>query len=386
MNALTDKHRAWLALSRVPGLGRADAIRMAAGMGGALAVVEAPDAELRRAGLSGNQIAALRRPDEEALANDAAWLAGDGHALLTADEPDYPALLLRIPDPPPVLYVQGDPAALWTPQLAVVGSRNPTAGGRDNARDFCRYLARSGLTITSGLAAGVDGEAHSAALEAGGTSVAVAGTGLDRVYPARHRELAHRIAAHGALVSEFPPGTGVRREHFPSRNRIISGLSLGVLVVEAAVHSGSLITARHAVDQGREVFAIPGSIHNPLARGCHRLIRQGAKLVETAADIVEELAPMARELGGQLNSLLEAARAPADADNVDAEDPTAGLDPEQQKVLEAIGYDPTSVDRVAERTGLTPESVSSMLLIMEMRGLVAASGGGLYSRIREDHE
>lgn len=386
MNSLTDKHRAWLALSRLPELGRADAIRMASRMGSASALVEAPDAELRRAGLSNKQIAALRRPDEEALARDAAWLAEDGHELLSAADPDYPALLLRIPDPPPVLYVQGDPAALWTPQLAVVGSRNPTPGGRDNARDFCRYLARSGMTITSGLAAGVDGEAHAAALDAGGMSVAVAGTGLDRVYPARHRELAHRIAAQGALVSEFPPGTGARREHFPSRNRIISGLSLGVLVVEAAVHSGSLITARHAVEQGREVFAIPGSIHNPLARGCHRLIRQGAKLVETAADIVDELAPMARELGGQLGRLLGAAHTPADPDSSDTKEPGAGLDPEEQKVLEALGYDPTSVDRVAERTGLTPESVSSMLLIMEMRGLVAASGGGLYSRIREEHE
>jgi DNA processing protein len=346
-------------------------------------VIEATDGDLRRAGLNGSQVTALRRTDRDALEADAAWLAGEGHGLLTAADEDYPALLLRIPDPPPVLYVQGDPAALWTPQLAVVGSRNPTAGGRDNAREFCRYLARSGLTITSGLAAGVDGEAHAAALEAGGVSVAVAGTGLDRVYPARHREMAHRIAARGGLVSEFTPGTGVRRERFPSRNRIISGLSLGVLVVEAAVHSGSLITARHAVEQGREVFAIPGSIHNPMARGCHRLIRQGAKLVETAADVVEDLAPMARELGGELHRLLGAgqtSRGPASGD------PGADLDPEEQKVLEAIGYDPTSVDRVAERTGLTPESVSSMLLIMEMRGLVAASGGGLYSRTHEESE
>lgn len=378
MTELTDKQRAWLALSRVPGLGHAEAIRMASRAGGAQALAGAPGAELRRAGLKEDQVRALHRPDAKALERDAAWLAGDGHALLAADDEDYPALLLRIPDPPPVLWVQGDPAALWTPQLAVVGSRNPTPGGRDNAREFCRHLARSGLTVTSGLAAGVDGEAHAAALAGGGVTVAVAGTGLDRVYPARHRELAHRIGDSGALVSEFPPGTGVRREHFPSRNRIISGLSLGVLVVEAGVRSGSLITARHGVEQGREVFAIPGSIHNPLARGCHRLIRQGAKLVETAADIVEELAPMARELGGHLDRLL-AAPASTGGSGHDA-DAREGLDPEEQKVLEAIGYDPTSVDTVVERTGLTPESVSSMLLIMEMRGLVTASGGGLYSR------
>lgn len=380
MTPLTDNQRAWLALARVPGLGNADVIRITARLGNAQAVVEATDGGLRRAGLNGSQVTALRRPDRDALEADAAWLAGEGHGLLTADDEDYPALLLRIPDPPPVLYVQGDPAALWSPQLAVVGSRNPTAGGRDNAREFCRYLARSGLTITSGLAAGVDGEAHAAALDAGGTTVAVAGTGLDRVYPARHRQLAHRIAARGALVSEFPPGTGARREHFPSRNRIISGLSLGVLVVEAGVHSGSLITARQAVEQGREVFAIPGSIHNPMARGCHRLIRQGAKLVETAADIVEELAPMARELGEHLDRLLDAPGSPGEEG--DGNRDRVALDPDEKKVLEAIGYDPTSVDRVVQRTGLTPESVSSMLLIMEMRGLVAASGGGHYNRIK----
>lgn len=377
MHSLTDNQKAWLALSRVPGLGCPDAISMASRAGGAAALIGAPDAELRRAGLTDSQLKALRRPDPDTLAADEAWLAGDGHGLLTAGDEDYPALLLRIPDPPPVLYVQGDPAALWTPQLAVVGSRNPTPGGRDNARDFCRYLARSGLTITSGLAAGVDGEAHGAALEGGGTTIAVAGTGLDRVYPARHRDLAHRIAAQCALVSELPPGTGARRAHFPSRNRIISGLSLGVLVIEAGVHSGSLITARHAVEQGREVFAIPGSIHNPMARGCHRLIRQGAKLVETAADIVEELAPMARELGEHLNRLLDSPRSRGTGD---AARDRAPLDPEEKKVLEAVGYDPTSVDRVVQRTGLTPESVSSMLLIMEMRGLVSACGGGLYSR------
>lgn len=377
MSALSENQSAWLALSRVPGLGRAECIHLARRFGGAARVAGATGSELARAGLTEAQVAALHRPDPAALDADAAWLEGEGHGLLTAGDEDYPALLLRIPDPPPVLYIHGDSGALWAPQLAVVGSRNPTPGGRDNAREFCRYLARSGITITSGLAAGVDGEAHAAALAGGGTTVAVAGTGLDRVYPARHRELAHRIVANGAIVSELPPGAGARREHFPSRNRIISGLSLGVLVVEAGIKSGSLITARHAVDQGREVFAIPGSIHNPLARGCHRLIRQGAKLVETAADIVEELAPMARELGAHIDRLLQPA-APAAAD--DAAGPA--VDPDEKKVLDALGYDPTSIDRVVERTGLTPESVSSMLLIMEMRGLVAASGGGLYSRIK----
>lgn len=378
MSDLTDRQRAWLALAGVSGLGHARRVELARAFGGAAALAGASPGELRRAGLDDGQIRALQAPDGAALERDAAWLARAGNHLLTPEDDDYPALLKRIPDPPPVLYVHGDPAALWTPQLAVVGSRNPTPGGRDNARDFCGHLARAGLAITSGLALGVDGEAHRAALDAGGLTVAVAGTGLERVYPARHRDLAHRIGERGALVSELPPDAGARRSHFPSRNRIISGLSLGVLVVEAGVRSGSLITARHATEQGREVFAIPGSIHNPLARGCHRMIREGAKLVETAADIQEELAPVARELGRAIDRRLAPAEPSAGAGETDAD-----LDEEERMVLEALGYDPTPVDKVVERTGLTPESVSSMLLTMELRGLVAASGGGNYCRRSE---
>jgi len=294
-----------------------------------------------------------------------AWLEETDNRLLTFTDRFYPPLLREISGPPPLLFVRGDPAVLAFPQIAVVGSRNPTRGGADNARAFSDSLARSGLTITSGLALGIDACAHEAALAAGGTTIAVAATGLDRVYPAAHRELAHAIAAHGALVSEFPLGTPPKREHFPRRNRLISGLALGVLVVEAAVKSGSLITARYAGDQGREVFAIPGSIHSPLARGCHALIRQGAKLVETAQDILEELGALA-----QFSS------APA----VDNASPAAPDDPALARLLELMGHDPVDMDTLIAHSGLTAGAVSSMLLLMELRGLVEARPGGKYQR------
>jgi len=213
--------------------------------------------------------------------------------ILTLHDPAYPALLKEIADPPPLLFVRGDPAVLSRPQLGIVGSRNPTPGGRSLAEDFARSLSRCGLVVTSGMALGIDAAGHRGALRGGGTTLAVAGTGPDRIYPARHRDLARAIVEQGAIISEFAPGTPALPSNFPRRNRIISGLSLGVLVVEAACRSGSLITARLAAEQGREVFALPGSIHNPLARGCHHLIRQGAKLVEDIEDIVEELGPLA---------------------------------------------------------------------------------------------
>jgi DNA processing protein len=251
----------------------------------------------------------------------------------------------------------------------MVGSRNPTTGGERTARDFARHLAGCGLAITSGLAVGVDAAAHQGALEAGGITLAVTGTGLDRVYPARHRELAHRIAERGALVSEFPPGTPPLAGNFPRRNRIISGLSVGTLVVEAALKSGSLITARLAVEQGREVFAIPGSIHNPLARGCHALIRQGAKLVETADDIAEELAAL---LGGlSLEPVVDAGHADEGCHSLE--------DPEYQRLLQAMGHDPVSVDQLVARTGFTAETVSSMLLLLELQGHVSSSPGGFFT-------
>jgi DNA processing protein len=311
-----------------------------------------PDEKARRVQAASDAPA----PDDES-----AWLAQPNNHLVTWLDADYPPLLREIADPPATLFVSGDRSCLCRPQLAIVGSRNPTAGGVQNARAFAAHLADVGYTITSGLALGVDAAAHRGALEAGGTTIAVTGNGLDRVYPRQHHALAHEIVARGALVSEFAPGTPPRREHFPQRNRLISGMSQGVLVVEAAVKSGSLITARLAAEQGREVFAIPGSIHSPLARGCHRLIRQGAKLVETAQDILEELQPFAvAEPRG--NGTVTASGGPMD------------------QLLPHLGYDPVDVDTLVDRSGLTADAVSSMLLSMELRGLVEAQPGGRYLR------
>jgi DNA processing protein len=310
--------------------------------------------------------AVLAGPDAGQFEAERRWLDDPDNHLLAVTDPAYPPLLREIPDPPPLLFVRGDPAALRAAQLAVVGSRNPSRGGCDNAHAFSEHLTRAGLAITSGLALGIDACAHQAALDAGGKTVAVAATGLDRVYPAAHRELAHRIAAQGALVSEFGLGTPPRREHFPRRNRLISGLSLGVLVVEAALQSGSLITARLAAEQGREVFAIPGSIHSPLSRGCHALIRQGAKLVETAQDVLEELGALAQFVA----TPAAAAQSP----------PGAPPDPAQQALLDLIGHDPVDIDTLIVRSGLTAGALSSMLLHMELRGLIEARPGGRVQR------
>lgn len=298
----------------------------------------------------------------------------------------YPALLRDLSSPPAALFVRGDPDALWQPQLAVIGSRNPTAGGRENARDFAGELSRRGLAVTSGMADGIDSEAHLAALDAGGLTVAVLGTGTDRVYPPSGRQLAERIAGQGALVSEFPPGTDAKREHFPSRNRIISGLSLGVLVVEAGLRSGTLITARLAGEQGREIFALPGSIHNPMSKGCHRLIREGARLVESVSEIMEEVASMAGRLAVDLaRSAGEPALDPRGArpkleSSSGTEKPPWETDPEYRRLWDCLGHDPRPVDAIIEESGLTAKSVSAMLLLLELRGMVEAHAGGAYSR------
>jgi DNA processing protein len=296
----------------------------------------------------------------------AEWLAQPGHSLVRRGDEDYPELLAQIPNPPEQLWVNGDPAALHLPAIAIVGSRNPTRGGLGNAFDFARHLASAGFCIVSGLAQGIDAAAHRGALAAGARTVAFLGHGIDRVYPAVNRELAHEIAAHGALASEFPLGTPPRPERFPQRNRLISGLAFGTLVVEAARRSGSLITARLASEQGREVFALPGSIHNPLSRGCHSLIRQGAKLVETADDIVCELAPLA---GHVLESTGEAAA---------AHRPVATADADYVKLKKQLGFDPVGIDAIVENSGLTIDQVSSMLLILELEGEVEALSGGRY--------
>lgn len=320
---------------------------------------------LRGLGLSDAAVAYIRQPNWQVVDADLDWLAGEGCHVLTLDDTIYPAQLKQIHDPPPILFVRGDPTVLSLPQLAIVGSRNPSPPGEQIALNFAAALSRAGLTITSGMALGIDAASHRGALAGGGITVAVAGTGLDRVYPARHRQLAHDIAVQGALVSELPLGTPVLPSHFPRRNRIISGLSRGVLVVEAAAQSGSLITARLGVEQGREVFAIPGSINNPLAKGCNALIRQGAKLVETVADVLEEL------FGGAVSDLSA------------AQPVTTILEPSEEHLhlLKFVAYEPTTVDTLVAASGETPEAVASTLLLLELAGHVASAAGGCYYRL-----
>jgi len=371
----------WLALILTPRLGTRRFAEMRQYFGSDTGWIDASDKALGKAGLDSKQIKALREPDQHSMQQCLHWLEAEDHWLISIDDDYYPPLLRDIADPPPAVFVAGQPECLLQPQLAIVGSRNATAGGLDHARSFASTLARGGLVITSGLAAGVDGQAHSACLDAGGKTIAVAGTGLDRVYPARHRDLAHRIVRQGAMVSTFRPGTEPRPGHFPARNRLISGMTLGTLVVEAGQRSGSLITARLASEQGREVFAIPGSVHNPLARGCHRLIREGAKLVETADEVLEELRPLASQLGQALAERLGAngGETPDHAGTTSL----ATLDEDQRRVLEAIGYDPVPIDEIIGRTQLTAATVSSILLMLELEGFAAAHTGGRYSRTHQ---
>jgi len=298
---------------------------------------------------------------------DDEWLQISGNHIIARGDENFPELLEQISSPPARLYIKGDPGLLHMPALAIVGSRNPTQAGARNAFEFARHLGAAGFCIVSGLAEGIDTAAHRGALDAGAATVAFLGHGIDRVYPAANRDLAHEIAANGALVSEFPLGTHPHKTLFPQRNRLISGVSLGTLVVEAARRSGSLITARYAGDQGREVFALPGSIHNPLARGCHKLIRQGAKLVETAEDIVNELAPLSSHL---LQNSLESTT----NDDLPVHD-----DDEYKQLRKYISHDPISIDELAEDSGLTIDQVSSMLLILELQGEVESLSGGRYS-------
>ncbi|MEZ0472403.1 DNA-processing protein DprA [Luteimonas salinilitoris] len=342
------------------------------------AALDAGTRAWRTAGLDDKQIRALEAtPAGDPCARD--WLAQPGHHLLGWHDPDYPPLLRAVQNPPPALFVAGDPALLWHPAVAVVGSRSPSAGGRDNARDFARAIAESGLAVTSGLALGIDAAAHAAALAAGGLTVAVLGSGIDRPYPRSNAALHARIAEAGAVVSEHPPGTGALREHFPARNRIIAGLSLGTLVIEAAQRSGALITARQASEAGRDVFAVPGSIHNPMARGCHRLIRDGAALVERADEVIAALAPLAAELGQALRRRLAAPNSPSEAPSGALPDMPGSDDPDYHRLWLALGHDPTGMDQLVERTGLTTAQLSSMLLVMELEGRVVAEHGR-YSR------
>jgi DNA processing protein len=323
-------------------------------------------------------LATLASPDEPTSRRWQEWLARPDRALITFGSRDYPVRLAQLPDAPLALWVEGrERALLSAPQLAIVGSRSPTTDGSRTAEDFARYLSQRGLTITSGLATGIDGASHRGAVAMLGSTVAVLGSGLDIIFPRVHARLAADIAERGLLVSEYAPGVAPHKLFFPRRNRIIAGLSLGTLVVEATRRSGSLITARLAMDQGREVFAIPGSIHNPLARGCHHLIRQGAKLVEEAADILVELAPLLREEGIALASIESM---PATPD----ETPLTS-DPSYKNLLNMLGFSPTPIADLSARANLTTAEVSSMLLLLELEGLVEALPGGRYSRLGKNN-
>jgi DNA processing protein len=384
MSAVSGDREAWLRLALAEDVGPGTLARLDPDPERWPLWLDAGRAELRHRGLTSAQVEALVARDEARLDASRRWLDQPGHALVARIDDDYPPLLRRIADAPVALFVNGDPEWLVYPQIAIVGSRSATANGLAIADQFAGELAAAGLVVTSGLALGIDGAAHAAALNAGGATLAVAGTGPDRVYPARHRDLARRIVDNGAVVSSFAPGIGPRAGHFPARNRIISGMSAGVLVIEAGARSGSLITARLAGEQGRDVFAVPGSIRNPLARGCHRLIREGARLVESAGDVLAELEPMITELAGALRGQLESAR------GTGGERPEAGDDeaddPDVTALLAAMGHDPVSVDELIARTNLTTQAVSSMLLQLELEGRVAALGGGRYSRTGRNRE
>jgi len=351
------ERRAWLGLALTEGLGGQTYRALLAAFGGPEQIYAASGSALKPYLTQAVVRRVAAGVDDTAIAAALRWLDAPGNQLVTLADSDYPPRLLEIPDPPPLLYLKGRRELLGAPMLAIVGSRNATPQGAANAEAFANALAHAGLTIVSGLALGIDAAAHRGGLAGAAGSLAVVGTGLDIVYPAHNKALAHQLAEEGALVSEFPIGTPSIAANFPRRNRIISGISLGCLVVEAALQSGSLITARLAAEQGREVFAIPGSIHSPVARGCHALIKQGAKLVESAQDVLDEL---------HWHGAAPATLGPATDD-----------DP----LLAALGFEPVSMDVLAERCGLTPDRLSAMLLQRELQGSVATLPGGFYQRI-----
>ena len=357
----------WLQLSLTPGLGPATLRKLLQQFGLPQAVLARKRSELASIAPAAALAALDSEPVAKAVARALAWAAEAGHAVITLADETYPRLLLEIADPPPLLYARGRAELLQRSALAVVGSRNATQQGTANAEAFARTLSEAGLTIVSGLALGIDAAAHRGGLQGAGSTIAVLGTGIDVIYPQRNAALAAEIAARGLIVSEFPLGSAPSAQNFPRRNRLISGLARGCLVVEAAVASGSLITARAAADQGREVFAVPGSIHSPLAKGCHVLIKSGAKLVESAEDVLTELS-------GFRPSGYASTREPARPASGQAE---SGL-------LAHMGHDPVDVDSLCSRAGLSAEQVSSELLRLELDGRVTALPGGLYQRLEKE--
>lgn len=351
----------WVALSLIHGLGGGSYRRLLQSFGEPDQIFTAGYAALEKVVRAPVALQISAGPDLDALTPTLKWLEDPLNHIVTLADTDYPQALLEVPDPPPLLYVKGQRQYLNAPALAIVGSRNATPQGLANAESFARHLSNHGLCIVSGMALGIDGSAHRGGMQGQASSIAVVGTGLDIVYPARHRELAHELAQNGALVSEFPLGTASKAHNFPRRNRLISGLSRGCLVVEAALQSGSLITARLAAEQGREVFAIPGSIHSPMAKGCHYLIKQGAKLVDSAQDILDELG---------YPGVVASANTPV----------STSLDKDEALLMQCLGFDPAGIDALVGCSGLTSDNVCAILLTMELAGYVTSLPGGLYQR------
>ena len=338
----------------------------------ARAIFDASTSQLNKIQLNDAQISRIQNSDNKEIERDLAWLDHADHGILFQDAINFPQQLLEISDPPYALFYIGDIDYLQQPQLAMVGSRTPTASGKQIAEDFAHHLSDAGLTITSGLAHGIDAACHQGALKGIAGTIAVVANGLHTIYPKANTRLAEAISQNGCLITESPVGTEPHKGLFPRRNRIISGLSIGTLVTEAAVNSGSLITTRHAMEQGREVFAIPGSIHNPLAKGCHKLIKSGAKLVETAADILEELLPLVNSIPIRHTSAADTCQSPE-------ENSSDGLDSSYQTLLKHMEFEPVGIDELVERSNLNASDIASMLLILELKDQVV-SQNGLYSR------
>ena len=366
-----DDIAAWVRLLATPGIGRDSARKLLTAFGSAQVVLAASNASLREVvgTTAASALGAESSDIEQQVMCALAWLdegSPEVRNIVTLGDPRYPSSLLETADPPLLLYAQGRCELLHADSMAVVGSRNPTPQGTENARAFASHLSRAGLTIVSGLALGIDAAAHAGGLDGRGSTIAVVGTGLDRVYPRQNRELAHRIAIEGLVISEFPLGTSPRSENFPVRNRIIAGMTRGTLIVEAALQSGSLITARMALEAGRDVFAIPGSIHSPQARGCHALIKQGAKLVDRAEDVLEELTP---GLGTMVRR----------DEHTEASDGAAGA--KDAVLLEALGFDPVTLDGLIARTGRSAADLQAHLLDLELAGRVVRLPGQRFQRL-----
>lgn len=369
----------WLVLLGTPGLGPTGLAKLLGRCGSPAAIFDTDPQTLKSWGLNAAARQWLRRPDHSLIERDLALLQEYRTQLVTFADPYYPQLLKQVPGAPPVLFVRGNVHCLGNRQLAMVGSRQPSPGGRETARELAYSASMAGFTITSGLARGIDAAAHRGALDAERPTIGVMGTGPERIYPACHQRLAEHIIEHGALISEFPPGVAPQPANFPRRNRIISGMAIGTLVVEAALRSGSLITARLAGEQGREVLAVPGSIHNPVSRGCHQLLREGARLVESVADILQEL---------DFLPASEAVRSARGSDGGGSEERPPGSSAETGQVpaedlhlLELMGYDHVQPDQLIQRSGLTADAVCSILFSLEIQGFIKPVPGGAYVRV-----